>query len=167
MQMLDQAIMGLAARGGRVTARSESTAVVLMGKPVNHVLHLILTILSLCCCGIWAPVWLLIAAFGGEHRELLTVDPYGQVSQQRGPMETWRKVLIGVAAAFIVCWLIGMIMTAIERSHHSTSTGSSAPRELIRPAVGKPAYRLNSSVSKGFTAGGPASWGYSYGGYAL
>ena len=80
-------------------------------------------------------MWLLITAFGGEHREILTVDPYGHVSQQRGPMETWRKVLIGVAAAFIFFWLIGMIITAIERSHHSTSTGSSAPRQLIRPAV--------------------------------
>ena len=43
--MLDQAIMGLAARGGRLVQRHEWTAVVLMGKPVNHVLHLILTLL--------------------------------------------------------------------------------------------------------------------------
>jgi len=96
MQMLDQAIFGLASRGGRLLTRTEWNAVVVMGKPVNHVLHLILTLLSLCCCGIWAPVWLLITAFGGEHREILSVDQYGQVSQQRGPMETWRKVLIGV-----------------------------------------------------------------------
>jgi hypothetical protein len=133
--MLDQAIMGLAARGGRLLQRHEWTAIVVMGKPVNHVLHLILTVLSLCCCGLWAPVWMMIAAFGGEHREILTVDQYGYVSQQRGPMETWRKVLIGVAVAFIVFWLIGTIMVAIERSHQSTPTGSTAPRQLIGPAV--------------------------------
>ena len=140
MQMLDQAIFGLASRGGRLLTRTEWNAVVVMGKPVNHVLHLILTLLSLCCCGIWAPVWLLITAFGGEHREILSVDQYGQVSQQRGPMETWRKVLIGVAVAFLVLWFIGAIMAAIERSHQSTSTGSRAPRQLTGPAVANVAH---------------------------
>jgi hypothetical protein len=112
MQMLEHAITGLASQGGRLVARHEWTAVVLMGKPVNHVLHLILTICSICCGGIWAPVWLLITAVGGEHRQILTVDQYGQVSQRRGPLEMYRKVLIGIVAALFVLWFVGVITAA-------------------------------------------------------
>jgi hypothetical protein len=112
MQMLDQAIIGLTSQGGRLIARDEWTAVVLMGKPVNHVLHLILTIFSICCGGIWAPVWLLITALGGQRRQVLTVDQYGQVSRRRGPLETYRKVLIAIAAALFVLWFAGAIIVA-------------------------------------------------------
>jgi hypothetical protein len=112
MQMLDKAIAGLSSQGGRMVARHEWTAVVLTGKPVNHVLHLILTICSICLGGIWAPVWLLITAVGGEHRQILTVDQYGQVSQRRGPLETYRKVLIGIAVALFVLWFFGAITVA-------------------------------------------------------
>jgi hypothetical protein len=111
-QLLDQAIIDFASEGGRLVARHEWTAVVLMGKPVNHVLHLILTICSFCCGGIWVPVWLLITAVGGEHRQILTVDQYGQVSQQRGPLEMYRKVLIAIAVALFVLWFVGAIIVA-------------------------------------------------------
>src|ERR1700739_815551 len=93
-----------AGQDGRLVARDESTAVMLMGKPVNHVLHLLLTICSIGLGGIWAPVWLLITALGGQRRQILTLDQYGQVSQRRGPLETYRKVLIGIAAALFVLW---------------------------------------------------------------
>lgn len=112
MQMLDQAIIGLTSQGGRLIARHEWTAVVLMGKPVNHILHLILTIFSICLGGIWAPVWLLITALGGQSRQILTVDQYGQVSQRGGPLETYRKVLIGIAAVLFVLWFVGAIIVA-------------------------------------------------------
>jgi hypothetical protein len=112
MTMLDQAIAGFVGEGGRLVDRGEWTAVVLVGKPVNHVLHLVLTICSIFCCGIWAPVWLFISAVGGERRQTLTVDEYGQVTQRREPLETYRKVLIGIAAALFVLWFIGTIFVA-------------------------------------------------------
>jgi hypothetical protein len=94
--------------GGRLLARHESTAVV-MCKPVNHALHLLLTI---CSIGIWAPVWLLITAVSGQRRQILTVDQYGQVSQRRGQLETYRKVMISIAAALFVLWFVGAIIVA-------------------------------------------------------
>jgi hypothetical protein len=113
MKMLDEAIEGFVGEGGRLVARREWTAEVAVGKPVNHVLHLVLTIVSLFLCGgIWAPVWLLISAIGGEHRQTLTVDEYGQVNQRREPRETYRKVMIGVAAALFVLWFVGTIVLA-------------------------------------------------------
>jgi hypothetical protein len=110
--MLDEAIAGFVGEGGRLVARDQWTAVVLVGKPVNHVLHLTLTICSVCFGGIWAPVWLLLTGIGGERRQSLTVDEYGQVSQRREPLETYRKVLIGISAALFVLWFVGAIVVA-------------------------------------------------------
>ncbi|OBA78506.1 hypothetical protein A9W99_22735 [Mycobacterium sp. 1164966.3] len=110
--MLDQAIAGFVGEGGRLVDRGEFTAVVLVGRPVNHVLHLVLTICSLLCCGVWAPVWLFISAIGGERRQTLTVDEYGQLTQRREPLETYRKVLIGIAATLFVLWFVGTIIVA-------------------------------------------------------
>jgi hypothetical protein len=45
--------------------------VVVTGKPVNHVLHLLL---SLFLCAMWVPVWLIMAAVGGEIVPPLTAS---------------------------------------------------------------------------------------------
>ncbi len=62
--------------GARVESQSDFQAVVVKGKPVNHILHLILTIVTF---GLWAIVWLGVAIFGGESRHMVSVDEYGQV----------------------------------------------------------------------------------------
>jgi hypothetical protein len=45
--------------------------VIVSGEPVNHVAHLLASVFL---CGLWLPVWLLIAIFGGERRGTVTVD---------------------------------------------------------------------------------------------
>lgn len=111
-----------AGQGGRLVAGREPTAVV-AGKPVNHVLHLVLTI---CSIGMWAPVWLLLTALGGPRRQILTVDEYGQVSQRHRPLETYRKVMIGVAAALFALWFACAITVA------STTCAGSAVAVCVR-----------------------------------
>ncbi len=49
------------------------------GKPINNTLHAILTVFT---CLLWGIVWAVIAATGGEKRELLLVDEYGNVQIQ-------------------------------------------------------------------------------------
>ena len=95
-----------------------------MGKPVNHALHLLLTI---CSIGAWLPVWLLITALGGQRRQIWTVDEYGQASQRRGPLETYRKVLIGIAAALFALWFAGAIILA-----STTCVGPAAVAVCVR-----------------------------------
>ena len=46
------------------------------GKPVNHVLHAILTVLLL---GLWLIVWIALIITGGEKRTIITVDEYGRI----------------------------------------------------------------------------------------
>jgi hypothetical protein len=42
--------------------------------PTNHVLHLILTLVS---CGLWAPVWLLVAIINANTDRTTTTQTYG------------------------------------------------------------------------------------------
>jgi hypothetical protein len=73
---LDAALARFGAGGWRIETRSDFQATIVKGHRTNHVLHLILTIVTL---GIWAIVWILMVLFGGEKREMVTVDPYGNI----------------------------------------------------------------------------------------
>ena len=69
MSDLDNAVAEYVKWGWRVESRTETQAVIVRGHRPNHILHLILTIITL---GIWAVVWLLVTAFGGEKRKTIT-----------------------------------------------------------------------------------------------
>ncbi|MDQ4042183.1 MAG: hypothetical protein M3141_10620 [Actinomycetota bacterium] len=79
-QILAQQVQFATTRGRRVESQMDYQAVLIEGKPVNHTLHAILTIFT---CLIWGLVWAVIAATGGEKRELLLVDEYGNVQIQK------------------------------------------------------------------------------------
>jgi hypothetical protein len=79
-ELLARTVAAQIATGGRVQSQSDYQAVVVHGQPVNHVLHLILTI---CTATLWAPVWVCLAIFGGEKRAMITVDEYGNVALQK------------------------------------------------------------------------------------
>jgi hypothetical protein len=68
------------ANGGRVQSQDAYQAVVVFGKPVNHILHALLSIFLL---GLWLIVWLIVGLTGGEKRELIAVDESGQVFRRR------------------------------------------------------------------------------------
>jgi hypothetical protein len=78
--ILRQVVQDAVAHGGRIQYADQFSAVVVYGHPVNHVLHLLITILLL---GLWLIVWLIIALTGGEKRELISVDEWGRVSRRR------------------------------------------------------------------------------------
>jgi hypothetical protein len=73
---MDEAVNDLARHGWRVESRSEFQAVFARGHRPNHILHLLLTILT---AGLWGLfVWLPLSIFGGEKRRMVSVDEYGQ-----------------------------------------------------------------------------------------
>jgi hypothetical protein len=76
-ELLARAISSEVAAGARVESQGDFQAVVVHGKPVNHILHLILTIVTL---GLWVLVWIALAIVGGEKRSMVTVDPYGNTA---------------------------------------------------------------------------------------
>lgn len=75
--VLDTELQGWARKGWRVENRSDGQATIAKGKPVNHLLHFLLSVFTL---GAWLVVWLCIAVFGGVSRRLVTVTPDGVVA---------------------------------------------------------------------------------------
>ena len=60
--------------GCRVESQSEFQVVLVKGHRVNHLLHLILTLLTFGC---WLIVWLIVAVNGGEKRKSISIDRWG------------------------------------------------------------------------------------------
>ncbi|HRD12002.1 MAG TPA: hypothetical protein PLI79_09085 [Mycobacterium sp.] len=123
--ILDQRLMAMAASGGRVETRLATSAVVVTGKSVNHILHLLLSVFL---CGWWIPGWLLFTAFSGERRQTISVDEYGRITGQKAPMEASR--VIAMVAAGLVCiplfFISGSFVSActssVSEDSHSSQT---------------------------------------------
>jgi Na+-transporting NADH:ubiquinone oxidoreductase subunit NqrC len=62
---LDAAVANGVRKGYAVESRSETQVVMVKGHPTNHILHLILSIVT---AGLWLPVWALVSLTGGEKR---------------------------------------------------------------------------------------------------
>jgi hypothetical protein len=77
--ILAQQLQTAAARGLRIESQSDFQAVLVEGKAVNHVLHAILTIFT---CLLWGIVWAILAGTGGEKRQMVVVDEFGNVLWQ-------------------------------------------------------------------------------------
>jgi hypothetical protein len=76
--ILDRAVADAIRVGYRIESRSDFQAALVRGRRVNHVLHLILTLVTF---GLWAIVWIIVAIAGGEKREVVTVDDFGRTSR--------------------------------------------------------------------------------------
>lgn len=78
---LAQSIAREVANGGRVESQSDYQAIVVKGKKVNHLLHFFIGIFTL--GGWWLFAWLPLVIFGGEKREIVQVDDYGNTLLQK------------------------------------------------------------------------------------
>jgi hypothetical protein len=72
-QNLQQAVR----KGWRVESQTEYQANLVKGHRTNHILHLILSIVTL---GLWLIVWLIVALTNKEKRRVVTVDEYGRIT---------------------------------------------------------------------------------------
>lgn len=78
---LAQAIQTEVVKGGTVETQGDYNAVIRYGKPVNHTLHLLLTVFTLT---LWMWVWLAVWIIAKVNAKTitLTVDDYGNVLRQ-------------------------------------------------------------------------------------
>jgi len=80
--LLAQAISSYVRNGYRVESQVDNQAILVKGRRPNHLLHLVLSFLTL---GVWLVfVWLPIAILGGEKRRVMTVDAYGNLTETKG-----------------------------------------------------------------------------------
>jgi zinc-ribbon domain len=80
--LLGQAIQQEVLAGGRIEAQTEFNAVLRFGgKRVNHILHLLLTLITF---GLWVVVWisLAISSATSKYAVTLTIDEYGDISRE-------------------------------------------------------------------------------------
>lgn len=63
--------------GRRIESQTDYQVVLVSGQPVNHILHLLLTIITV---GLWSIIWLTLVGTGGERREIARVDGWGNTS---------------------------------------------------------------------------------------
>jgi hypothetical protein len=78
--MLARAVANEVRQGYRIESQTDYQAILVKGNRPNHLLHLILTIFT---AGLWGFVWIGVAIFGGEKREVVDIDPYGHTNIQR------------------------------------------------------------------------------------
>ena len=102
-ERLNQAIAAELARGGRIESQTGSSAVIVRGSRVNHILHLLLTLITI---GFWVIVWLIISAAGGERRRIINADASGNVSTRDVPRGL-NPALI-VLGIVVLLWIIGL-----------------------------------------------------------
>lgn len=74
--LLSAHILGAIATGWVLREEGSHSATMTKGKPVNHVLHAILTFFT---CFLWGFIWLIVACTGGRQEATLVVDHSGQV----------------------------------------------------------------------------------------
>ena len=90
-------------------SRTGDTAIVTHGKPVNHILHLLLTIFT---AGLWLFVWLAISTFGGERKYALDRMPDGSIAERQigGNTGMGAKILLGFVALIVLLVIIGAMV---------------------------------------------------------
>lgn len=67
--------------GGRVETQGDYNTVIRFGNPINHALHLILTLVTL---GLWSLVWLVVYINSVTSKKTITlnVDEFSNVLRQ-------------------------------------------------------------------------------------
>ena len=78
-RVLAEAVTREVQRGNRVESQSDYQAVLVSATKVNHLLHLILSIIT---AGLWIPIWLLVAVVNQGSRTVLTVDENGNLNRK-------------------------------------------------------------------------------------
>jgi hypothetical protein len=114
-QALAGSVQTYVSRGWRVeSAPMPGQVVVIHGRRPNHILHLLLSIVTM---GLWLPVWLIVALSTKETRAVLTATPDGTVmdslrmdAARQAALPWWRQssnitALVGVAIVLFGWWL--------------------------------------------------------------
>ncbi len=73
-KILEEKILMEQAGGKRLESQMGFQAVLVTEKKPNHLVHLILTVLT---GGLWALIWIFVVLSSKDRREILQVDEYG------------------------------------------------------------------------------------------
>lgn len=77
IELLRSYVVRKVAFGASVELQDDFSAVLIWGRPVNHILHLLLSLVTF---GLWIIVWIFIAVNSGEKRRLFQIDKFGRIT---------------------------------------------------------------------------------------
>ena len=75
--ILTRRVVAEVSSGKRIESQTDMMVVLVNGRRVNHWLHFFI---GVCTLGLWWFVWALLAITGGEQRQVISVDDYGNLS---------------------------------------------------------------------------------------
>ena len=139
-ELLARLIAGQVPRGWRVESQSEFQAVLVSGRPINHVLHLILTLIT---CSLWGLAWASLAFFGGEKRQIANVDEWGNITISRVGGST-AKVIAAIAVCaplFLIVAIVISVASASETVNGQSSQSNTNP--TLGSPTAEPAIQVN------------------------
>ena len=90
--------------GWEVESQTAHVATLRRGHRINHLLHLILTLVT---CGIWAVVWTGLAIFGGEKHKAISMRDADRPPQTQTYDRTKLFIFLGAVLAFVI--LVGIL----------------------------------------------------------
>lgn len=122
--LLSQRVTLAVSSGGRVESQSDTMAVIVRGRRVNHVLHLILSVLTL---SLWIWVWLALSVFGGEKRSMISVDEYGNVHESQNKKAGFGRVVGYGAMAFVGLAILAIGIAALGSGSGSAENSVAPP----------------------------------------
>ena len=77
-KILKDYVVKQVANGFRVEIQEDYSAVLVFGKNPNHILHLLLSIVTF---GLWIFVWIMMIFFSKEKKYLFQIDDYGVITR--------------------------------------------------------------------------------------
>ena len=141
-ELLARQIANKVPQGWRVESQSDYQAVFVSGRPVNHVLHLILTLIT---CLAWGIVWVSLSLFAGEKRGMANIDEYGNVAISRFGNTTGKVVAGIVGGIFLLILLLIIIgaISSISEEAAGTQQGQAGGATLPNSTTSEPVTKVN------------------------
>ena len=128
--LLAQRVAAAVGLGARIESQSETMAVLVTGRRVNHILHFLIGFPTL---GFWWLVWAYLAITGGEKRQVVTVDDYGNVLEQKQGGSGGSKLpVIGVGVLGLLL-LVGIIAVGSSGTEEEPTDQVSIPTQVASP----------------------------------
>jgi len=91
---LQTAINACTIAGWRLTSAYGNMAQMVSGRPVNHILHVLVSIFTL---GLWLPIWFLITVTAdGEKQLVITADEDGNISYNGQPATAADRTVVNL-----------------------------------------------------------------------
>lgn len=79
-ELLEAAVASRVQQGSRLVHEQRFSATLEDGQRPNHLLHLVLTLITL---GLWLIPWIVIGVTGGKRESVIEVDEHGKATLQK------------------------------------------------------------------------------------